>query len=409
MLCWLVHRHGAAKILVMDYELTHPWLRFSLSLSSADSRLWLLLGEVASKVEHLSGVPLRPDVADELHRIYLAKGALATTAIEGNSLSDDQAQQLINGKLELPKSRQYLQQEVQNIVDICNHEARQLLGPDGGEHRLCPELVKEYNRDVLKDLSLSEDTVPGEIRRHSVVVGSVYRGAPAINCEYLLGRLCTWLNSAEFLPPDEEYRIPFSLIKAIVAHVYLAWIHPFGDGNGRTARLIEFHILFANGIPLPSAHLLSDHYNRTRTEYYRELAKASASGGDLLPFISYALQGFLDGIREQIARVRTQQMRVAWENYVHGCFRSLKNSPTQKRRRELVFDLTGFSENDGWVDVSGIHLLTPKLAREYATAGDRMVQRDLNALAKMGLILRRHGKVKANWEVIQAFLPRRVD
>jgi hypothetical protein len=74
-----------------------------------------------------------------------------------------------------------------------------------------------------------------------------------------------------------------------------------------------------------------------------------------------------------------------------------------------VFDLTGFSENDGWVDVSGIHLLTSKLAREYATAGDRMVQRDLNALAKMGLILRRHGKVKANWEVIQAFLPRRVD
>ena len=168
-------------------------------------------------------------------------------------------------------------------------------------------------------------------------------------------------------------------------------------------------ILFANGIPLPSAHLLSDHYNRTRTEYYRELAKASASGGDLLPFISYALQGFLDGIREQIARVRTQQMRVAWENYVHGCFRSLKNSPTQKRRRELVFDLTGFSENDGWVDVSGIHLLTPKLARDYATAGDRRVQRDLNALAKMGLILRRYVKVKANWEVIQAFLSRRVD
>ena len=406
---WVVCRQDAVRIPVMDYEQTHPWLRFSLSLSPSDSRLWLLLGEVASKVEHLSGVPLQPDVANELHRIYLAKGALATTAIEGNSLSDEQVQQLINGKLELPKSRQYLQQEVQNIVDICNHEAQQLLGPDGGECRLCPDLIKEYNRDVLKNLSLSEDTVPGQIRRHSVVVGNVYRGSPATDCEYLLERLCTWLNSEEFLPPDEEYRIPFALIKAIVAHVYLAWIHPFGDGNGRTARLIEFHILFANGIPLPSAHLLSDHYNRTRTEYYRELAKASASGGDLLPFISYALQGFLDGIREQIALVRDQQMRVAWENYVHGRFRSLKNSPTQKRRRELVFDLTDYAMNDGWVDVSGIHLLTPKLAREYATAGDRMVQRDLNALATMGLIRRRHGRVKANREVIQAVLPGRLD
>jgi hypothetical protein len=99
-------------------------------------------------------------------------------------------------------------------------------------------------------------------------------------------------------------------------------------------------------------------------------------------------------------------MRVAWENYVHDCFRSLKNSPTQKRRRELVFDLT---ERGDWADVAGIPLLTPKLAREYATAGERMVQRDLNALAKMGLISRRHGKVLANRYKIEAFLPRRVE
>lgn len=99
-------------------------------------------------------------------------------------------------------------------------------------------------------------------------------------------------------------------------------------------------------------------------------------------------------------------MRVAWENYVHDLFRKLKNSPTQKRRRELVFDLT---DHGGWAEVSNIPLLTPKLAREYATAGDRMVQRDLNALAQMRLISRRHGKVMANRDMIQAFLPRRVD
>jgi Fic family protein len=393
----------------MDYQESHPWLTFSLSLGRAQPQLWLLLGEVASKVEHLSGVPLRPDVAEELHKIYLAKGALATTAIEGNSLSDDQAQQLLNGKLDLPKSRQYLQQEVQNIIDVCNHEAQELLASGSDERTLCPELIKEYNNNVLKNLVLDGDTVPGEIRRHSVTVGNVYRGAPAKDCQFLLEQLCLWLNGQDFVPPDEEFRIPFAIIKAIVAHVYLAWIHPFGDGNGRTARLIEFHILFASGIPLPSAHLLSDHYNRTRTEYYRELAHASRSGGDLLPFISYAMRGFLDGIREQIALVRKQQLQVAWQNYVHDLFRNLRNSPTQKRRRELVFDLTNYTKRDGWVDVAAIELLTPSLAREYAQAGDRMVQRDLNALAKRQLIQRRHGKVKANWEMIQAFLPRRVD
>lgn len=389
----------------MKYETSHPWLKFALRLPQDDSRLWLILGEIASKVQHLSGVPLRPDVADDLHRIYLAKGVLATTAIEGNTLSEDQVRQLIDGKLDLPKSQKYLQQEVQNIVDLCNHEARQLLDPNGADRSLCMDLIRDYNRGVLKGLELPEGTVAGEIRTHSVVVGHVYRGAPAEDCGYLMDRLCTWLNSSDFVSPDEELRIPFALIKSIVAHVYLAWIHPFGDGNGRTARMMEFHVLFANGIPLPAAHLLSDHYNLTRTEYYRELAKASASGGDLLPFIRYALRGFLDGLRGQIALVREQQMRVAWENYVHGQFRKLKSSPTQKRRRELVFDLT---DHGKWVEVSSIPLLTPKLAREYAKAGDRMVQRDLNAVAKMQLIQRRHGKVTANRGMIQAFLPRRV-
>jgi Fic family protein len=92
----------------MKYETSHPWLKFSLRLPPEDFRLWLLLGEVASKVQHLSGVPLRPDVAAELHRVYLAKGVLATTAIEGNTLSETQVRLLVDGKLELPNSQQYL-------------------------------------------------------------------------------------------------------------------------------------------------------------------------------------------------------------------------------------------------------------------------------------------------------------
>ena len=387
------------------FEGTHPWLRFSLQLPRDDHRLWLRLGEVGSKVEHLAGVPLRPDVAEELHKIYLTKGVLATTAIEGNTLSEEQVRLQVEGKLDLPKSQHYLQQEVQNILDVCNQEARALI--TSGKHSLpglSVSMIKDYNRAVLRDLELDEGVVPGEIRRHSVLVGNVYRGAPAEDCEYLLSRLCEWLNGSDFEAPDKELVVPFALVKAVVAHIYLAWIHPFGDGNGRTARLVEFHILMANGVPLPAAHLLSDHYNLTRTRYYRELDKASKSGGDILPFIAYALEGFLDGIRGQIQRVREQQMRVAWENYVHVRFRAVKTSKTQKRRRDLVLELSGHD----WVEVSRIELLTPQLARDYANAGERMLQRDLNAIAQLGLIERKHGKARAKKEIIIAFLPSRV-
>ena len=70
------------------FERTHAWITFRLDLSRAAPELWLGLGEAASKCEHLSRVPLRPATALQVHQLYLAKGAAATTAIEGNTLSE---------------------------------------------------------------------------------------------------------------------------------------------------------------------------------------------------------------------------------------------------------------------------------------------------------------------------------
>ena len=71
------------------YETTHPWLTFQLDLRKARPQLWMMLGEAQSKCEHIARVPLRPQIAQELHQVYLVKGVLATTAIEGNTLSEE--------------------------------------------------------------------------------------------------------------------------------------------------------------------------------------------------------------------------------------------------------------------------------------------------------------------------------
>jgi len=75
------------------FERTHPWISFWIDLRQARPQLWLLLGEAASKCEHIAGVPLRPATAQSLHQLYLAKGALGTTAIEGNTLTEKQVLQ----------------------------------------------------------------------------------------------------------------------------------------------------------------------------------------------------------------------------------------------------------------------------------------------------------------------------
>lgn len=388
----------------MKYEQSHPWISFQFRLPNNDPILWLRLGELSSKFRHLAGVPLKPAIAEELHQIYLAKGVMATTAIEGNTLSEEQVLDEVRGDLSLPPSQEYLQQEVRNIVDLCNREIEQQLTWYLESPKLCSDLVKGYNRGVLRGLALEKGVVPGEVRDMSVIVGNVYRGAPAEDCEFLLDKLCNWLDGDDFKTSDDNLKFAFAVVKAVVAHVYLAWIHPFGDGNGRTARMLEFHVLFAAGVPLPAAHLLSDHYNRTRTRYYRELDRASRSGGDIIPFLHYAIEGFIDGIREQIERVRIQQMEVAWENFVHELFRGENSSPAQKRRRDLALVL----RSDRFTKVADIPRLSVDLAAEYANT-ERTVQRDVAALHKKGLITKERGRVRARKELIEAFLPKRVE
>ena len=247
------------------FERTHPWLKFNIDLRKGDYEFWMAFGEAQSKCEHIANVPLVPTTAEKLHQIYLAKGVLATTAIEGNTLTEKEVMERIEGKLQLPPSKEYLGQEIDNIINACNWIADELF--TGTSSDICVADIKKYNKLVLENLPLEEDIVPGKIRTYSVGVGR-YRAAPHEDCEHLLEKLCDWLNTG-FKEPKEELKIAFGILKSIIAHLYFAWIHPFGDGNGRVARLIEFQTLIGSGIPSAAAHLLSNHYNATRTQYYK--------------------------------------------------------------------------------------------------------------------------------------------
>ena len=383
------------------FEQTHPWISYRVDFSKPNPEFWLDLGEAASKCEHIARVPLRPETALKLHQLYLAKGAAASTAIEGNTLSEAEVLEAVEGKLQVPKSKEYQKQEVENIIGVCRSIAEELKA--GTLPSLTPEIIKRYNREVLKELPKEhEEEIPGEIRTYSVLVGNVYRGAPDVDGDFLLERLCEWLNGSDFEPlPGRE--LIYAIIKAVISHLYLAWIHPFGNGNGRTARLLEFHILLKAGVPSPAAHLLSNHYNQTREEYYRQLNHASKSGGDIMPFLRYAVQGFVDGLKGQLDYIWNQQWDLAWENYVHDLFRA-KSGATNKRQRDLALDLGSV---DDWIEISKIPEFTPRLAKAYAGKTSKTVQRDLNVLASHHLVHRDSRKIKANRELILAFLPLR--
>ncbi|MGH3420050.1 MAG: hypothetical protein ACRDOD_10735, partial [Streptosporangiaceae bacterium] len=101
-----------------QYELTHSWIDFRVTdINDVQARHWMLLGEARSKCEHLAGAPLKPAIAAHLYEVTLVKGALATTAIEGNTLTEDQVRGILEGTYQAPPSRQYQEQEVRNVLD----------------------------------------------------------------------------------------------------------------------------------------------------------------------------------------------------------------------------------------------------------------------------------------------------
>ncbi len=361
-----------------------------------------MLGEVQSKCKHIANALIKPSVKDELHRVSLVKGARATTAIEGNTLTEEQVEQQIEGTLRLPPSKEYLATEVQNILDAFNRIKAEAF--ENGPQPLTAEEILGFNRAILEGLPLSEGVAPGAIRTYSVGIERArYRGAPAEDCKYLLQKLCDWINT-DFASGRKEDQIALAVIAAILAHLYLAWIHPFGDGNGRTARLIEYRILLNAGVVTPVAHLLSDYYNETRPTYYQELKEASESGGDVIPFIRYAIGGLVEGLREQVTFIGVQQVHDSWINMIHDLFRGKKGA-TGQRRKELVLAISREAKP---IPVVEMVESIPKAARLYAGLSNKTMTRDITALKDMNLIVVQEGKVYANYELMRAFLPAKV-
>lgn len=382
---------------VRAYEESHPWLTFRVDLRQASWLLWHKLGEITADCEAMSRVPLRPDIAYKLHMIYLAKGVRATTAIEGNTLSEQQVLKLVEKEpIDLPASQQYQEVEVENIIRAVNDIAVSLFESDVS---LTTDLINDYNLRILEGAELEDGVIPGVLRTHNVGVGN-YRGVPYQDCKYLVDRLCEWLEGDDLTGGAQIQRVTIAVIKAVLAHLYLAWIHPYGDGNGRVARLVEFHLLVEAGVPLPAAHLLSNHYNQTRARYYREL-EATSRTQDPLPFLMYAVTGFEEGLSLQLDQIRNEHWDVAWENYVHSRFHG-RHGEASDRRKRLVLDMS--KANDP-VRRAQIRDLSPRLARLYADKTDKTISRDLNSLLEMELVKKVKGGLIPNRDKLIAFSP----
>jgi Fic family protein len=361
---------------------------------------WYELGQCRALVEAISAVPLRPELYERLLSVSLRKGARATTAIEGNTLSDEEIQRVVEGQ-PLSPSREYQAVEVRNVIDAMNALLEEVAG-QGQRELISADLIRHLHDMIGRDLGAHFDAIPGQFRTDNRVVGT-YRCPPPATVPELVGQLSDWLQR-EFGFASGRQAFRDAVVQAIVTHVYIEWIHPFGDGNGRTGRLVEFYILMRAGLPDIASHILSNHYNETRSEYYQQLDAASRDR-DLTRFIAYAVQGFRDGLSATLSSVQHEQFKTAWRSFVYDRFADQKYRKTVfKRRRNLVLSMP----LDDDLTLDDLQLVSPRVARDYAGVTQRTLQRDLDALAGMQLVRKTKGGWIVNADDLRQHMPKKL-
>lgn len=356
------------------------------------SRTRYQLGQCDALVSAIRETPVRPEHRRRFLDTALARGAAATTAIEGGPLDKLEVGRLMAGR-RLPVSRGYQEAEVMNVV----RAARTLLDEIevGTPPPVDAGLLLRVHRMIGEMLGERLDAEPGRFRSEGHA--APYAVPKADDVPGLVDGVLAWLNR-EFPRSGPRGDFGQAIVRALVTHVYVLWIRPFGDGNGRTARLLEAYVLAAAGSPGIASHLLSDYYNETRHEYFRQLEGASRDRS-LTSFIGYAVEGLRDGLRDLHAAVADANFRTAWRDFVVARLAGigLRKRTVLNRRTELMLAMPP----EGSLGIEEIALLDAEVARTYGRLSRRTLCRDLLFLVETGLLDAQGDRFSANTALLR--------
>ncbi len=330
----------------------------------------LYLTEIAEARTIILNAPLIPKWEIELRRQALLSSTYASTSIEGNRLSLEQVSDLMIGR-EITASAKD-KQEVLNYFEALNALDELRDKKDITESDIL-QLHKTVTKGTLPDPSdVGHYRTPKkEAERGQVVVaervGGVTRRITYIPPKAKLipdemKQFIEWFNSK-----DNQNINP--VLHAGVVHYEVARIHPFIDGNGRTARVLATLTLLRRGFETKRYFTLDDFYNSDRTSYYEALKTVQQNIRDL----SYWLEYFSKGVAVSINAVKDKVMDLA-EGKI--------KEPSQKQV-ELDFrqiKIVEFLQKESKI--------TNRQARELLTISNKTAYQVLESLAEHNVIKR---------------------
>lgn len=251
------------------------------------------LVDVVTELEHLRRLQLGGStpapVFFQLKYIFHMLESLGSARIEGNhtTLAD-----YVESRLEAQPAEQTDQlREMANIEAAMGFiEEHFAPGQDVTEH-----FVRELHAITVQNLEREGDATPGAYRQKAVrIAQSEHLPPEAVTVPNYMAELIEFVNRAD---PAK-----YDLIKIALAHHRFAWIHPFGNGNGRSVRLFTYLLLIKYGFNVkaggrvlnPTAVFCND-----RDRYYAMLGMADTGTRDgLEAWCVYVLSGMLDELQK---------------------------------------------------------------------------------------------------------------
>lgn len=258
------------------------------------------LTQISAARELILNSPFIPKWEVSLRREAIIRSAHSSTAIEGNRLSLEQVSDLAQGR-EIMATRKD-KQEVLNYLWLLEN-----IDKLTNEKEISEKDILNIHKLLTKD-TLENPSDCGVYRNRYVVVGNRLTGEitfrPPQNEEVpdLVRAMIAWLNSSVAVALDP-------VIEAAIAHYEFVRIHPFVDGNGRTARVLATLILYLRGFDAKQFFSLDDYYDSDRPSYYRALLSVDQKTIDLTNWIEY----FVEGVNVNIAAVKERVIRLSSE------------------------------------------------------------------------------------------------
>ena len=240
-------------------------------------------------------LPLTPQVMASLRESAKLVTTHYSTMIEGNRLSTKEVEEVLKHKGHFP-GRERDEAEVRGYYAALEF----LEGLVARGDAVTENSIKKFHTLVMNQKSETPYREGQNVIRESQTGTIVYLPPEANDVSRLMSGLVDWIKGSSELPCP---------IVAAITHYQFATIHPYYDGNGRTARLLTTLILHLGGYDLKGLYSLEEYYARNLLDYYRAISIGPSHNyylgraeADINPWIEY----FIEGMAVSFERVAVQ-------------------------------------------------------------------------------------------------------